>query len=392
MNITVLRLLLTRWSVYARQILVLATVFIVSGLFVSLNNYDIVSAVDWYRNLNSPFVGKVPIDLQEGFDVQPLPAFLEEYAKIAAIEINGVTVSKPNFADPGYAQYAKSTNVLIAPEHLFADIVGAGNILKLLPSSDLTRRGAWLDYNTAKKIRCNVGDLIWIPSWERNGQSQMILFEFEIRGIVKPFINIITPINDSFPFDGIVLLEESHITGQYLSTIPGQHDRVGVRGAYFHILLSSRPGKNNGCVVLSKSEAVKAGLTQVWSELTGFLVLVISAIILILLVNYRETSRVLNSSMYPASLLVSLGVSTASIKKHFLFLQYTCFATASLMSLLGLKYFLFHFMLGRYFGPGLIILNIIFWGLIFSISLLTNRHVACMNSLNITTLDEKRGN
>ena len=123
----------------------------------------------------------------------------------------------------------------------------------------------------------------------------------------------------------------------------------------------------------------------------GLLTFVIASVVLIVVLTYKETSRVINKLLYPASVLIAMGISPVVIKIHVIFLQYVCFITTSLLASLVLKFFLFHYFSGYYLNLGLVFVNIFFWLMLFTLALIIHLPLRKLLNLSILTMGCQRG-
>lgn len=353
-----------------------------------MNIYRVSAAISWQINSPSSYSVKTPLNGAHQIFHTEVPEVFQAHVTHQFYQLEEIEIMKPNEADPSSARYAIFPDVFIVPTDSACKIIGTGNIVSRLEPQ--LRAEAWIDYNSAKQLRVGLGDKIWIRLWNEKSDG-FLIFQYHLRGILKPY----SEINMASPpaLHGLVLLEEGNVTDQLMSALLYSSNSTAYKATYQHVLLGSSPENAGSYAIASKWEKVQMGFVYLISphQREGLLTFVIASVVLIVVLTYKETSRVINKLLYPASVLIAMGISPVVIKIHVIFLQYVCFITTSLLASLVLKFFLFHYFSGYYLNLGLVFVNIFFWLMLFTLALIIHLPLRKLLNLSILTMGCQRG-
>ncbi|WP_156946513.1 hypothetical protein [Desulfitibacter alkalitolerans] len=120
------------------------------------------------------------------------------------IEFNGyaqmmgnILVAKPNAKDPVFLPNSSYANVILSNEREIPSVMGKGNILYTNNKANQLPK-AWIDYNTAKRLKISLNDTIWVLyiKEEENGMPVRLDLEFQVYGLLRPYFGLLENANN----------------------------------------------------------------------------------------------------------------------------------------------------------------------------------------------------
>lgn len=395
----IIRILFINNKFWFRQLSVYLVLFIISVPILLIPFYRGVEAYTWHRFQPGDVVAEINSE-----DINVYGKGIEQLTLFKLKAIREALVAKPNYDDPRYLPYSYFPNVIFVPEGKLASIIGGYNILKSLKKEN-THTKAWVDYNTAKKLKSGIGDIVWVPHYKHVDKYQKPIrvdLEVQIYGLLRPYFSLL-PNNSNE--DGLVIIELDNITSEFFNNrelrpiYKSVEENVKDDKSYFYYMLLKEIPNNiiNNDRFLNREEYLQAAVhkfgwdvssenVKLWRDVLRPSLFIIFPLILLFAVMSRELKRYCHDIYYPASLLITLGASPNKVMTSIIIQQVFIFISSLALAIIIIKYALFQLLFDTFFSIGSFVLSLCILSIVFLFIIFKNKQLVSIFRANILNM------